>query len=157
MSESEIDSSNDAVYQTPGSIIIIDGPEAVEPLTEDLGASPTLGPVTRSGRKRKISAAPKSSGKKKKTGGMIRSPGKNVEVPSQATGASGAAATGGNPQPDLAQLLTNGLSGIQASMGGMETRLSNKIDLLEEGVNKNKNTIEILTEVVSKNCRVVAP
>ena len=42
-------------------------------------------------------------------------------------------------------------------MGGMETRLSNKIDLLEEGVNKNKNTIEILTEVVSKNCRVVAP
>lgn len=59
---------------------------------------------------------------------------------------------------DLAALLTNGLGtlqnsmgGLQASMGGMEARLAGKIDSLEASVNKNKETIAVLTGIVNKN------
>ena len=57
---SAADEPADAVYQTPTAIVLeetADHPELDPPAQEDLGASPELiGPVTRSGRKRKNSA-----------------------------------------------------------------------------------------------------
>ena len=62
------------------------------------------------------------------------------------------------PQPtsagqdqDLAALLTAGLNNIQQAMGGMEARLSGKIDLPEASVTKNKQSIVVLTDLVNKN------
>ena len=149
---SVVDESNDSVFQTPDSVVLIEE-RAVHPEldnrgqeTQDIGAFPVLGPVTRSGRKRKHTIPVKSSGKKKTK--MIRSPG-------TATGAQQAGCPtptqGTAPAPDFAQLLTMGLADIKSSMGGMENRLGGKIDALEETVKKNEGKIEELTATVESN------
>lgn len=55
------------------------------------------------------------------------------------------------PSQDLAALLTAGLTNVQTSMGAMEACLAGKIDSLEASVSKNKETIVVLTDMVSKN------
>lgn len=52
---------------------------------------------------------------------------------------------------NLAALLATGLSGIQQSMAGMETRLAGKIDCLETKVSNNKESIVRLTDAANKN------
>ena len=145
---SAADEPADAVYQTPTAIVLeetADHPELDPPTQEDLGASPELvGPVTRSGRKRKNSAPVKSAGKKKN------------KMTSRTPPKAGSQAESNNPAPkapdnDLVALLTGGLSDIKQSMAGMEDRLAGKIDSLEASVNKNKQSTVILTESVNKN------
>ena len=178
MSSNESTESSDTVYQTP-TAIIIERPathEELEPEVEtegvggpgDIGASPELvGPVTRSGRKRKNPAPVKSTGKKKNKTMTSRTPPKNDAPhipaaqgagPSHSVGSSTPTAPTTQTSSDLAQLLTAGLSNIQQSMAGMENRLSGmedrlaeKIDNLETKVNKNKDSIVILTDSVNKN------
>ena len=67
-----VDDSNDSVFQTPESVIVAEHekehqhPELESVAeTRDIGASPTLGPVTRSGKKRRHVVPVKSAGKKK--------------------------------------------------------------------------------------------
>ena len=168
-----VNDSTESVFQTPNSVVLVEEIEATHPELEphgsglegeDIGASPTLEPVTRSGKKRKHTAPVKSSGKKKTK--MIRSPNK--------TGADGAAAPDQNKKdrvpgdvpvvppsptaqaPDLAAMLAKGLSDIQSSMGGMEARLGGKIDALEVTVKSNENKISSLTSIVNENSSEVS-
>ena len=175
---SENDSSNDALFQTPGSSARDSQPghEELEPERPDadLGASPEFqGPTTRSGKKRKNAAPVKSSGKKKNKIMTTRSPtvpaaGEPQPQPSQHPQhprhpRQPLPTPGPAPQPqtehqDLAALLSSGLGNIQSSVAGMEARLSGmearlggKIDMLEATVSKNKESIVVLTDAVSKN------
>ena len=178
------DSSCTSIYQTPDSVIILETepaheelePEATEELG-DIGASPVLGPVTRSGRKRKNAAPVKSSGKKKNKMMTARSPrrtsqGNSSDEPQRLSQARAAplprtASTSGDTSPtgpltptsvadppsqkqDIAALLAAGLQGIQSSMKGMETRLAGKIDHLENKVITNERGIEVLTSSVDR-------
>ena len=107
--------------------------------------------MTRSGKKRKNLAPVKSSGKKKNKMVNKSSPG----MPSQ--GARRQQEGNSAPQsptlttPDLAVLLTTGLANIQSSMTGMESRLTTKINSLEETVAQNKQSVVVLTDAVNKN------
>ena len=176
MSGGEDNESTETVYQTPDSVVVVedqDGDFAEEPAAQDpqqdIGASPVLGPITRSGRKRKtVAPQQKSSGKKNKTmSKTIRSPAKKHDLP----GATSSKAVQPSPvqprpgaqqpsnpsqPPDLAALLADGLTSIRTAMGGMETRLGNKIDTLEETVKNNSNSIEILTSTVHNNTEGLA-
>ena len=153
MSVNESTESSDAVYQTPGSIVLEEQSthEELEPSREeDLGASPELdGPVTRSGRKRKNTAPVKSSGKKKNKTMTSRTPPRPDAQANPPT--SSRQMPGATPPPDLAALLSNGLSSIQSTMVAMEEKLVGKMDSLEACVNVNKRSISILTGTVSKN------
>ena len=166
MSVNESTESTETLYQTPDSIVIEERSthEELEPLvSEELGASPEVsGPVTRSGKKRKNSAPVKSTGKKKnKTMNTMRSPQTRRSVDDQTQVPPPAVLdppsgphTNNQPtssQPDIAALLTSGLSSIQQSMSGMESRLGGKIDTLEAAVATNKESIAVLTESLNKN------
>ena len=70
--------------------------------------------------------------------------------PVAASPASHAGAATPQAAPDLASLLMNGLSNIQESMNGMETRLTGKFDSLEATVKSNKEQIVVLTDTVNK-------
>ena len=117
-----------------------EAPPQISDLVADLGASPVLGPVTRSGKKRKHAAPVKSSGKKKTK--MIRSPGTaatRAEAPASAASKAGQSASTTNDKHehpvvpaspvareaplDIAKLLATAMSDIKTSMGGMEARL----------------------------------
>ena len=175
MSVNESTESTETMYQTPGSSD--DANEELEPSRpeSELGASPEFsGPVTRSGKKRKNPAPVKSAGKKKNKMSTICSP-PSKPSSSEQTGspkatARPAAAPTAQPRspPDLAALLKSGLSNIQSSMDGMETRLvslsniqgsmdgmetrlASKIDKLESTVSSNKESIVLLTDTVNKN------
>ena len=176
MSGNDSTESSDAVYQTPNSVVAgaeSEIHEELEPCREgDLGASPELstGPVTRSGKKRKNPVPVKSSGKKKnrimtsrtppKVGPQPQSPApvhapppEPQRPPAEAAPTPGSQGSSG-PQ-DLAALLTGSLTSLQrsmeSSMSGMESRLAGKIDNLESNVNKNKDSITLLTDMVNKN------
>ena len=179
MSVNESTESTETVYQTPGSSEEASGHEELEPSRpeQELSASPELvGPVTRSGKKRKNPAPVKSSGKKKNKTSMMRSPRKsNTDRPTLHSGvatptrtdppplaaASATGTTSGKapPEPqgqqgtqaDLAALLTNGLSTIHKSMEAMENRITDKIGGLEATVASNKHCIVELTSALSKN------
>ena len=182
------EASEESVYQTPDAVVLRPAQaehEELEPPTRetdpDIGASPVLGPTTRSGKKRRNPAPVKSSGKKRNK--MIRSPkGQDTVVQMQPPTPVTPAPPGAHftpdertpvtqpngtvltpppaapraigppaPAPDLADLLTRGLGDIKTSMGGMEKRLGDKIDALETTVNNNVNQISILTTAVSEN------
>ena len=156
MSENESVESVDTQFQTPTATQEEEQHSELDPPRPepDIGASPDLGPVTRSGRKRKNLAPVKSAGKKKNK--MIsRSPNNKSDQPTPPISnppAQRPADDGAKqPQQDLASLLTTGLGNIQASMGAMEARLAGKMDSLEASVNKNKETIMVLTNSVNKN------
>ena len=158
MSVNESSESTDAVFQTPSSVV--EELELVERQEEELGASPELsGPTTRSGRKRKNVVPVRSAGKKKNKMNTVRSP-PNAAAPKAAgTGRTPRQnqSQSETPQPqrappqDLAALLTSGLSTLQNSMNGMESRLTEKMVGLEAAVNSNKNSISQLTNTLSKN------
>lgn len=158
-----------SVYQTPDAVLIVrenveEHPELDR--TPDIGASPVLGPTTRSGKKRKHVVPVKSSGKKKsKT--MLRSPSSkqgaqdspaSIPVvpadserrPSTSTERSSTPGSAPSAGPaggalDLAELLTRGLTEIKSSMSGMENRLSEKMESLENSVKHNDSRIGALT------------
>ena len=169
---------NGSVYQTPDAVHIVEErsvghPELDStPVQVDLGASPVLGPTTRSGKKRKHVVPVKSSGKKKsKT--MMRSPStKSGDPPSSPAvptvpvvpadpeppvndtdktvrpAPTRSASCSGPPNsngPDIVQLLTSCVSDIKNSMSGMESRLGGKIDSLEHTVKNNESKISTLT------------
>ena len=84
------EAADESVFQTPDSIIIRPPQpdhEELEPAVpdnlQDVGASPDLGPRTRSGKKRKNPAPVKSTGKKKNK--MFRSPSAPTSAPPTAT------------------------------------------------------------------------
>ena len=170
------DDLSDSVFQTPDSVVIRERAEAPHPELEqgpgepelDIGASPNLGPTTRSGKKRKHVVPVKSSGKKKTK--MIRSPGPHSQDPTPPSRRRSSTSSATTPQPaapgpstagpqaDLAVLLAQGLSDIKSSVNGMETRLSGmesrlseKIGMVENTVSANVGKIVELTKSVSQN------
>ena len=159
-----VDELSDSVFQTPDSIVVRSTvnthPELDTERQEgpDIGASPNLGPSTRSGKKRKHVAPVKSSGKKKTK--MIRSPtagGSDTNSPTRRASTSsvppGQPAQGPPGMNDLAALLTRGLAEIKTEMGGMESRLGEKITTVEKTVKTNVQNIADLTSTVSATAK----
>ena len=69
-----------------------------------------------------------------------------------ATGPAASVASGARQdQQDLAALLTLGLVDIKRSMAGMETRIKDQISGLEQAVNKNKQSIVTVTDILNKH------
>ena len=172
MSVNEFTESSESVFQTHESVHEELKPCREETADNDVGVSPELvGPVTRSGKKRRHPAPVKSAGKKKKKTMTTRSPPvQGKELPQDKTiqptcqPRSTPIVPGPSHRPlgvapsletlaagDFAAIFANGLNNIQQSMGAMEARLSGKIDGLESWVSKNKESIVVLTNTVNKN------